>query len=312
MTNIITKSYLACYNSFAEQFKNAGIDYQGRLVLSNTDVNARKIWTHYSKPLMQIIGETNKESNNLFARQIFLTVGAETLGSPSNLEKSRKAVRAILKNNGITDSDTLEIDNGSGLSRTARANTAVFEEILEKAYSKFGNRWLNALSIAGIDGPVKRRFPSSMRNMVWMKTGTVKNAKNIIGYVRSTNGTLYTVAILINDPRASSSGYKLENEIIKMLANVSSNDFSSSSFQASEERKTVSDGKYFVQVGSFSSSHTSYLESRLKNLQYDYKIITNGVNKKILVGPYSNKDEAQKNLSELKNKINSEAFIVTL
>lgn len=311
ITKIVSKCYLSFYHSFRASLAKNGIDFNGRLVVGTVPDGSRKIFTHYSKSLLQIAGETNKESNNLFARQIFLTLGAEVIGSPSNLEKSRVAVRQILQKNGIDDVDMLKIENGSGLSRTAKASTIVFEEMLELAYAKFGYKWLNALSIAGVDGTIKTRFPSNLRNRVWMKTGTVKNAKNIVGYVKSTNGKLYTVVIFVNDSKASSSGLRLENEIIKILANGGGYGDSYEEYeQAPEDKQSSSGGSYYIQVGSFASNSSSLLEKKLKSLDYDYKITTSGSVKKVLVGPFTTKENANKSLYDLRDQINPEAFIV--
>lgn len=310
ITKIVSKSYQSFYYGFREKLAINDIGFDGRLVLGRVPTDSRKIFTHYSKPLIEIVGETNKESNNLFARQIFLTLGAETLGVPSNLEKSRKAVHQILQKNGIYGVDMLKIENGSGLSRTARASTGVFEEILETAYTRFGNKWLNTLSIAGVDGTIKTRFPSALRNRVWMKTGTVKNAKNIVGFVKSNDDKLYTVAIFVNGANASSGGFRLENEIIKLLAN-SGNDKEYEVYEkTSVDKEPSKDGKYFIQVGSFALNTSSSLEKKLKNLNYDYKIVTNGGMKKILVGPYITKENAGNYLHDLREQINPEAFVV--
>ncbi len=310
ITKIVSKSYQSFYYALKENFLKNGIEFYGRLVLGEIPEGSRKILTHYSRPLLEIVGETNKKSNNLFARQIFLTLGAEVIGSPSNLEKSGMAIGQILQKNGILSVDMLKIENGSGLSRTARATTGVFEEILETAYARFGNKWLNALSIAGVDGTIKTRFPSALRNRVWMKTGTVKNAKNIVGFVKSNDGKLYTVAIFVNGANASSAGFRLENEIIKLLANSGGSECEAYE-KVSTYTKPISDGNYFIQVGSFVSNTSSSLERKLKNLNYNYKIVTNGGVKKILVGPYITKENAGNYLYDLREKINPDAFVVT-
>ncbi len=310
ITKIVSRSYQSFYYGLKENFLKNGIEFNGRLALGRIPEGSRKIFTHYSKPLLEIAEETNKDSNNLFARHIFLTLGAEVIGSPSNLERSRRAIGQILQKNGIAGVDMLKIENGSGLSRTARTSTIVFEEILENAYARFGYKWLNALSIAGVDGTIKTRFPSSMRNRIWMKTGTVKNAKNIVGYVKSNNGKLYTVAIFVNGANASSNGFRLENEIIELLANSGDSEYEAYE-KVSTYTKPISDGNYFIQVGCFASNTSSALEKKLKYLNYNYMVIANGSVKKILVGPYTTKENASNYLYDLREKINPEAFVVT-
>jgi len=76
-----------------------------------------------------------------------------------------------------------------------------------------------ALSIAGIDGTIKKRFRRTVaKGRAWMKTGTLKDAKNIAGYVRSKSSKrLYNVVILYNG-QEKWKGSALQNQIITWLA----------------------------------------------------------------------------------------------
>ncbi len=75
------------------------------------------------------------------------------------------------------------IQNGSGLSRVSRVSTKTLANLMEDAYFNYGYRWLDSLSIAGIDGTIRRRFQnSSVYGRAWMKTGTIKSVANIAGY----------------------------------------------------------------------------------------------------------------------------------
>lgn len=226
LTHIIAKAHLSFYGSLKQQLNDNGVSFDGNLKVKKTPNYVSEIATIYSKPIFQIIGETNKKSNNLYARQIFLTTGANKYGTPSTLEKSRNALISIFEKNGIRYAKSFKLDNGSGLSRTAKVTTEGFESMLDHAYDKYQQKWLNALSIAGVDGTIKRRFPSSLGRRVWMKTGTVDGVKNIAGYVKSSDGTLYTVVIIVNDRLASSRGAALENKIIIWLANSTTSQYS--------------------------------------------------------------------------------------
>jgi len=77
---------------------------------------------------------------------------------------------------------------------------------------------MNTLSIAGVDGTIKKRFRGTIvKNHAWMKTGTLKRVKNIGGYVKSKIGKLYTVVILVNSKKGNWRASQLQNIIIKWL-----------------------------------------------------------------------------------------------
>ncbi len=316
VTQIVTKSYLACYYSFAEQFKNAGIRFRGGLKLGKVPSNANEIIVYYSKPFMEIISETNKESNNLFARQIFLTLGANGSNATGTLSKSRQAMTNILNKHGVHHASMLKVDNGSGLSRNARATSVAFESLLDNAYSKYNSKWMETLSIAGVDGTIKRRFPSSLHRRVWMKTGTVKGVKNIAGYVRSKSGKIYTVVILINSPKARYRGAKLANEIIEWLGDGTNDehiDKSKSQVDRSivDSKVKADKHKHFIQVGTFKGTIDPKLLKKIKDTKLDYRLVSTPNGKKVLIGPFADKQDARSHLNRVHYSISSKAFIVT-
>jgi D-alanyl-D-alanine carboxypeptidase/D-alanyl-D-alanine-endopeptidase (penicillin-binding protein 4) len=173
--------------------------------------------TYRSAPLLDIISKTNKKSNNLYARHIFLLLGAKLYGPPATEAKGRNAVKQILGSRNIIGPGTI-LDNGCGLSRRSRLTALTLHRLLQDAYRHYGKSWMRTLSVAGKDGTIRKRFRHSIaKGKAWMKTGTLKNAKNIAGYVKGRSGKLYTVVILYNGSRRW-LGAKLQNRIIEWLA----------------------------------------------------------------------------------------------
>lgn len=329
LTHIIAKAHLSFYGSLKEQLNNNGVSFGGVLKLRKLPSDAKEIATIYSDTIFSIVGETNKKSNNLYARQIFLTTGARKYGAPGTLEKSRNALISIFEKNGIRHAKSFKLDNGSGLSRTAKVTTEGFESMLDHAYGKYQLRWLNALSIAGVDGTIRRRFPSSLGRRVWMKTGTVNGVKNIVGYVKSSDGTLYTLAIMVNHRLAQSRGAALENKIIIWLANSNiseygteilekkqdlqdhnkeienSNEDSNYMFKTENSQKT---NELFIQVGIFDEVIDANLVNKIKSNGFKYKTISMPNGHKVLVGPFRSKQEVFETLDMIRQNISSDAF----
>ncbi len=216
ISKVLSRPYISFYYSLKYYLKQSGVDFNGNLVLKPTPNTAKLLFTHYSKPLLQIVAKTLKKSNNLYARHIFLILGAKRFGYPATLEKSQRAIHQILGSRGLIDSDD-KIVNGCGLTRESRLKPISAARILDDAYRTFGNRWLNALSIAGVDGTINKRFKYTIvKNRAFMKTGTLKRAKNIAGFVRSISGNLYNTVIFYNGPSIW-RGRELQNKIITWL-----------------------------------------------------------------------------------------------
>lgn len=323
-TYIITKPYKEFYNALRNRLLQQGVSFKGKMRVGRVSSLAKLLFTKYSARLEKIISTTAKKSNNLYARHLLLTLGAKIYGAPSTLNKGRNAVVHILNRYRLLDTTRCNIDNGCGLSRASKITARSMARVLDHAYKGYGKRWMNTLSIAGVDGTIKRRFRNTIvKNRAWMKTGTLNNAKNIVGYVHSRSNKLYTVVILVNGKRARWHGAMLENEIIKWLIDYrgSGSTFVDPLTEKAEERdrmlwgdklnitlpkKTSSNTKdFFIQVGSFGSTPSRAFLDNLKKSGYQYHIVKKNSNNKVLVGPYKNNYDASKALYAIKKKIPS-------
>ena len=215
---VLSKPYVSFYHSFMHYLNRAGIYFNGKLILKNTPKEAKLLFVHYSKPLIKIIAKTLKKSNNLYARHIFLTLGTKKYGYPATIKKSQQAIKEILGARGVLNSED-SISNGCGLSRKAKMKPTTVIKIMSDAYRTYGEEWLNALSVAGVDGTIKKRFRHSVvKNRAFMKTGTLKKAKNIAGFVKTKSGRLLNVAIFYNGAKIW-LGRDVQNKIITWLVN---------------------------------------------------------------------------------------------
>ncbi|MFK5975491.1 MAG: D-alanyl-D-alanine carboxypeptidase/D-alanyl-D-alanine-endopeptidase [Sulfurovum sp.] len=220
ISKVITKPYKSFYYALKNALKKSGVKVDGTLKVRKTPKGSKPLFIHYSQTLEKIISKTAKKSNNLYARHILLLLGSKIYGSPATIEKGRKAVNYILQINGALNNKLPKIDNGCGLSRKSKLSAKMMAIMLDDAYSRHGKRWMNTLSIAGVDGTIKRRFRGSVvQNRAWMKTGTVNRVKNISGYVKDKSGKLYIVVILVNSKKSRYGGARLQNRVIKWLVN---------------------------------------------------------------------------------------------
>lgn len=152
-----------------------------------------------SLPLSEIITKVNKHSNNVMARQLLFTLGAESNGSPGTEASGRKVVRQWLAEKGF-DFAELRLDNGAGLSRDSRMTARHLADLLRYAYrSAFMPEYLSSLSLSGVDGTLSRRFRKGiLTGMAHMKTGSLDHVSSIAGYFQARSGNRYIVVTLHN------------------------------------------------------------------------------------------------------------------
>lgn len=156
-----------------------------------------------SPPLTDALTSLNKFSNNLMTRNLFLTLGAASFGAPATLDKGGQAVRAELARQGVA-TDKLVLENGAGLSRIERISASTLNQLLRAAYaSPLFSEFESALPIVAIDGTLKHRFNGSpLAGNAHLKTGTLRDARSLAGYVYTASGHRIAFVMLVNHENA--------------------------------------------------------------------------------------------------------------
>ncbi|WP_261502878.1 D-alanyl-D-alanine carboxypeptidase/D-alanyl-D-alanine endopeptidase [Burkholderia multivorans] len=167
---------------------------------------ARPIAVHHGPVLGSVVYDINKFSNNVMARNLFLTIGAVAGKPPATPEQSSRVIRAFLQKNGIAMPD-LVLDNGSGLSRDEHVSALSLAALLQAANaSPVAQAFIDSLPIAGIDGTMKNRLTNAgVLGNAHIKTGTLRDVRAIAGYVAGADGQSYVVVSFINDDHAEAA-----------------------------------------------------------------------------------------------------------
>lgn len=191
---------------------------QGRFRKGRTPHNAQLLYRHHSQPLRTVLPTINKKSNNVMARQLMLSVGAQTFGAPGTPGKGAMAIGRFMESRGLNFPE-LRIENGSGLSRVSRISARHLGEMLVNAYnSPWRNDFMNSLAILGVDGTMRNRMrKTGLAGRGRFKTGTLRNVRGLAGYVQGANGQMYVVSILHNDRKARSKARNAHDELIKWV-----------------------------------------------------------------------------------------------
>lgn len=203
---------------FKKLWRQLGGTFNGRMRTQEAmPINAVKLLEQGSKPLAVIVRDINKWSNNVMARQLLLTIAAEKSALPASEVRGMLAVKSWLQERG-RNTDSLVIENGSGLSRIERVSAKDLGRMLIDAYQ--GPRMselISSLPILSLDGTLHKRLrgtPVSMR--AHMKTGSIRGVKAIAGYVLDAKNRRHVVVMLVNDARAAYSK-KAQDALISWL-----------------------------------------------------------------------------------------------
>jgi D-alanyl-D-alanine carboxypeptidase/D-alanyl-D-alanine-endopeptidase (penicillin-binding protein 4) len=199
-------------------WRELGGTFNGQVRAGLVPPDAVPLAAHDSPPLGDIIRAINKRSNNVMARLLLLTLGAEGGRRPATPASGAAVVRRVLDSQGLSMPE-LVIDNGSGLSRTGRVSADSLASLLTVAWnSPYMPEFMSSLAIAGVDGTVRRRLRDrDTRGMAHLKTGTLANVRAMAGYVLGSSGKRYVVVSIVNDEHADAVR-PFDDALIKWLA----------------------------------------------------------------------------------------------
>lgn len=195
---------------FKQLWSQQGGVFRGDVVISEAPSGLISIKTYHSPPLAEIIRGINKFSNNIAARQLYLTLG--TAGStnrsrsPATLNKSEHALKQWLASKQMFFPE-LVVENGSGLSRKERISARNMGRLLLAAFdSPVMPEFISSMPIAAVDGTMRNRMAdSSVKGLAHMKTGTLNNVRALAGYMLDKSGQRVIVVIFVNHAKAISS-----------------------------------------------------------------------------------------------------------
>ncbi|KTC84799.1 D-alanyl-D-alanine carboxypeptidase/D-alanyl-D-alanine endopeptidase [Legionella cincinnatiensis] len=191
------------------QLAKEHIQLNGQVQLGKTPSNSLLIATQYSKPLSQLMADTLKPSDNLYADSLYLHAAATLNGSPVNWQSAQPIVKNFLQSQTGIDFTNAIITDGSGLSRYSLVTPEQTISLLKFLYQRFplSYEYIAALPISGRDGTLQKRFRiPSQQGFVRAKTGTMVGINSLSGYLYTANGHTLAFALYVNRQPGKSSG----------------------------------------------------------------------------------------------------------
>ncbi len=211
-----------------EVFEKEGIKIDGAAQdIQQTEVKpdyakATTLATYSSPELWRIVKSTNKHSQNLYAEQIFRTLG-EVFYGHGNMRTGRYVVYPLLSSWGI-DTTRIQMHDGCGLSPDDMVSPASTVDVLTAMYhSRYFQPFYQSFPIAGVDGSLRYRMKGTKaENDVHAKTGTIEHVSSLSGYVTDADGDTLVVSMMVNHFTVPTSlAEKAEDGVCERLASFS-------------------------------------------------------------------------------------------
>ncbi|MEO7725811.1 MAG: D-alanyl-D-alanine carboxypeptidase/D-alanyl-D-alanine-endopeptidase [Burkholderiales bacterium] len=188
---------------FTLLWRELGGTFAGGVRDGETPAGARLLLAYQTQSLAEIVRDINKYSNNVMARQLYLALGALTLGPPASAEKSARSIRQWLTARRLAFPE-LTLENGSGLSRIERISAKSLGQLLLTAqHTSVLPEFAASLPLVAVDGTMKKRLAGAdIAGQAHIKTGSLSGVRAIAGYVLDAKGRTIVVVCILNHARA--------------------------------------------------------------------------------------------------------------
>ncbi|MBD1827854.1 D-alanyl-D-alanine carboxypeptidase/D-alanyl-D-alanine-endopeptidase [Microcoleus vaginatus GB1-A2] len=215
-------------NNFLQYFQQAlaaeGIPVKQALVASASRNLNQELATVESPPLAELVRETNRESNNLYAEVLLRLLGKVTDKMPQQQEDTGemglKELKTALTQLGVNPNSYILAD-GSGLSRhNLISPEALVQTLRFMANSPAASIYRQSLPIAGESGTLKNRFNNTpSRVNLQAKTGTMSGVSALSGYIEVPNYEPLVFSIIVNQSDLSTAKMRSATDEIVLLLN---------------------------------------------------------------------------------------------
>jgi D-alanyl-D-alanine carboxypeptidase/D-alanyl-D-alanine-endopeptidase (penicillin-binding protein 4) len=162
-----------------------------------------------------------KDSDNAMTRLTYLRMGAKYATSgEKTLDAAQRTMVEWLATQGI-NGQGLVLENGSGLSRSERISPDQLAAVLVAAWrGAYFPELLDTLPVASRDGTLYQRLQgTAAEGQARLKTGTLRNADGLAGFVQDARKRLWVVVAIINQDNLRGRGRPVLDSVIEWVAN---------------------------------------------------------------------------------------------
>lgn len=177
------------------------IKLDGQIVLGRMPASTLLLASRASKPITQLMADTLKPSDNVYADSLYLHAAAKLNGSPLDWQEAQPVIKNFLQQQTGIDLQSAVLTDGSGLSRQDLLTPQQTVDLLRFLHARFplAYEYIAALPVAGRDGTLQRRFRKpNQQGLLRAKTGTMTGIISLSGYLYTANSHTLAFAIFIN------------------------------------------------------------------------------------------------------------------
>ncbi len=209
--------------TFAHVLNQHGVAFQGEVIKKGVEEHDQTgdllLLARRRAPLRKVLEVLLVESQNLYAENVLITIGAHK-GETGSWQSGSEAVAAALKARGLAESD-FAIADGSGYSRNNRITARAMSELLLQMYEESDSAdFKHLLAEAGEQGTLADRLREhAYAGRVQAKSGYIAHVGALSGYARAASGQLLVFSIMINDFGRGSNWdmRQIQDSIVKAL-----------------------------------------------------------------------------------------------
>lgn len=183
------------------ELAKANIQLTGQVQLGKAPSGTFLLATDYSQPLTQLMADTLKPSDNLYADSLYLHAAGKLHGSPVNWGDAQPVIKKFMHEQTGIDFSNAVFTDGSGLSRYNLVTPLQTISLLKFLHEHFplSYEYIAALPVSGRDGTLQKRFRvPSQQGFVRAKTGYMTGVNSLSGYLYTANGHTLAFAMHIN------------------------------------------------------------------------------------------------------------------
>jgi D-alanyl-D-alanine carboxypeptidase/D-alanyl-D-alanine-endopeptidase (penicillin-binding protein 4) len=170
-----------------------------------------------SPSLGDLVAMINHRSHNLSAELVFRSIG-RTVGGAGTFASGAQAVDSFLTHEVGIPPASVTVTDGSGLSLLDEATPRSLVQLLAyERRSPEGPYFLQSLPIVG-EGLLGRMAATVAAGRLRAKTGTLKNASALAGYVVAANGEELVFSLIVNGAWRISRARRVQDSIGVRLA----------------------------------------------------------------------------------------------
>ncbi len=196
----VTNPELLAAGALRQALLEEGIAVGGPVRTQATPSDARLLHRHVSIPLGMMIAKLNRDSDNFFAEHLFKATAQRVTGLGSYDRGGPASAMHFIEKLGVPPGQIYQAD-GSGLSHHSRTSAFAMVRALVYAHqAPWSELFHESMAVAGgRHGTLSRMFRGTpAAGNLHAKTGYIRGARTLSGYVRTQDGQLVVFAFLYN------------------------------------------------------------------------------------------------------------------